>query len=152
MATLNKCMFIGNVGKIETRYLPNGDAVTNLSLAVNENYKNKDGQKVERTEWVNVTIYRKLAEIAAEYVKVGMPLYIEGKMQTRKWQDEEGRDRYTTEIIADQMQMLGGKPEQQERSDVPAERSQPKQNAGAFDNFDDDIPFDQPYRPTWRAV
>lgn len=162
MASLNNCMFIGNVGKIETRYMTNGDAVTNISLAVNENYKNKDGEKVEKTEWVQCVIYRRLAEVAAEYVKVGAPLYLAGKLQTRKWEDKEGQTRYTTEIVVNEMRMLGGKREgagdpaehhsgarqvQHPSADKPAKPAAPAGNG----SFDDDIPFADPYKFTWRV-
>src|SRR6476620_10638573 len=110
MASVNKVILIGNLGKDpETRYMPNGDAVTNITLATTENWKDKNGEKQEKTEWHRVTFYRKLAEIAGEYLKKGRPVYVEGRLQTRKWQTKEGQDRYTTEIIADQMQMLGGR-------------------------------------------
>lgn len=110
MASVNKCIFIGNVTKDpEIRYAPSGDGIANFSIAVNESWKDKNGQKQERVEFVNVVAYRKLAEIIGEYLRKGASVYIEGKMQTRKWQTKDGQDRYTTEIIADQMQMLGGK-------------------------------------------
>lgn len=139
MASLNKCSFIGNVGKIETKFMTNGEAVTNLSIAVNETWKDKQGEKQERTEWVNCTVYRKLAEVMQQYVKVGQSLYVEGKMATRKWQDKEGKDRYTTEIIVHDMQMLGGKTEQQDKPGQQAKHPSPAPNS---DNFDDEnIPF-----------
>ena len=134
MASLNKCMFIGNVTKdIELRYLPNQDAVVNFSIGCNENWKDKDGNKHEKSEFVNVVMFRKLAEIAAEYLKKGRPVYIEGRLQTRKWQDKEGKDRYTTEIVADQMQMLGSRDEAKEVSKTPAPAN--------FDDMESDIPF-----------
>lgn len=147
MASLNQCNFIGNVGKIETRYMPNGEAVTNMSIACNETWKNKDGTKQEKCEWVNATVYRKLAEIAAEYVKVGQQVFISGKLATRKWQDKEGKDRYTTDIIVGEMQMLSSKPEGG-TTDRPAPANTPKpagttskQSSGnAFDDFEE-IPF-----------
>lgn len=106
---LNKVQLIGNLGNdIELRYMPNGTAVANLSLATSESWKDQQGQQQERTEWHRVTMYRRLAEIAGEYLKKGSLIYVEGKLQTRKWQDQQGQDRYTTEIIADEMQMLGG--------------------------------------------
>jgi single-strand DNA-binding protein len=145
MSSLNQCNFIGNVGKIETRYMPNGEAVTNLSIACNETWKDKSGVKQEKCEWVNATIYRKLAEIAGEYVKVGQQIYISGKMQTRKWQDKEGNDRYSTEILVNEMTMLGGKSDDSGES-KPAQQkarqtAQAKPSAKNFDNFDDDIGF-----------
>jgi single-strand DNA-binding protein len=140
MASLNQCNFIGNVGKIETRYMPNGEAVTNLSLACNETWKSKDGSKQEKCEWINAVIYRKLAEVAQEYVKVGSPLFITGKMSTRKWQTKEGQDRYTTEIIVNEMTMLGGKQEKQaeEQKEDRPQKIDPKK---PFDDFEDSIPF-----------
>lgn len=108
MSSLNKVMLIGNAGKDpEVRYMPNGNAVANLSLATSETWKDQQGQKQERTEWHKLVFYRKLAEIVGEYVKQGTPLYVEGKLQTRKWQDQNGNDKYTTEIVVDEMKMLG---------------------------------------------
>lgn len=133
MASLNTCSFIGNVGKIETKFMQNGDGVTNISLAVNETWKNKDGEKQERCEWVNCTLYRKLSDIASKYVKVGSMIYVEGKLSTRKWQDKDGKDRYTTEIIVSDMQMLSGK------SEVAPAQSKPAQPA-SFDDSEQ-IPF-----------
>ena len=118
MAALNRCQFIGNIGKIETRYMASGEAVVNFSLAVNESYKNKEGDKVEKVEWVNAVAYKKLAEIMSEYVKVGSSVYIEGRLQTRKWVDKENQERYTTEIIADRMQMLGGRKDAEDSKPV----------------------------------
>lgn len=110
MASINKVILIGTLGRDpEVRYMPNGDAVANFSIATSESWKDKSGAKQERTEWHNIVIYRKLAEIAGEYLKKGRPVYIEGRLQTRKWQTKDGQDRYTTEIIADQMQMLGAR-------------------------------------------
>jgi len=135
MASVNKVIVLGNLGKDpELRHLPNGDAVCNFSLATTESWKDKDGNKQDKTEWHNVVIFRKLAEIAGEYLKKGRPVYIEGRLQTRKWQDKEGKDRYTTEIVADQMQMLGGRDEAKE----VAKTSAPKTN---FDDMESDIPF-----------
>ncbi|MFW8591820.1 single-stranded DNA-binding protein [Glaciecola sp. 2405UD65-10] len=106
---INKVIVVGNLGNDpEVRYLPNGNAVANLSIATSESWKDQQGQQQERTEWHRVTMYRRLAEIAGEYLKKGSQVFIEGKLQTRKWQDQQGNDRYTTEIIADNMQMLGG--------------------------------------------
>lgn len=139
MASLNLCQFIGNVGKIETRFMPNGDAVTNLSLACNETWKDRNtGEKQERCEWVNVTIYRKLAEIAEKYVSKGDPLYISGKMQTRKYTDKSGADRYTTEIIANDMKMLGNRKETEPNQG--SKQSAPAKSGGGFDE-ELDIPF-----------
>ena len=139
MASLNSCSFIGNLTRDpEVKYLPNGDSVANCSIAVNESWKNKAGEKQERAEFINLTFYRKLAEIAGQYLKKGALTYVEGKMQTRKWQDKEGVDRYTTEIIVNQMQMLGGKSDQPEQR---VEQKPTQTTKGAFDDFESDIPF-----------
>lgn len=112
MSTLNKVMLIGNLGKDpEMRYLPNGDAVTNITMATTETWKDKNGAKQEKTDWHRVTFYRKLAEIAGEYLTKGRSVYVEGRMETRKWTDKEGVERYTTEVIASDMRMMGSKPE-----------------------------------------
>lgn len=139
---LNLCQFIGRAGKNpEVRYLPNGDAVCNFSIAVGSSWKDKSGERKESTEWVNVSAFGKLAEIVGEYVKKGKQVYIAGRMSTRKWQDKEGVDRYTTEIRADTMQLLGGRDEQQkpEAPKSKAERAKAYQ-AGGYD-MADDIPF-----------
>src|SRR5215212_10840674 len=110
MASVNKVILIGNLGADpETRYLPSGDAVTNIRIATSENWKDKSGEKQEHTEWHRVAFFGKTAEIAGEYLKKGSPVYIEGRIRTRKWQDKEGQDRYSTEIVADRMQLLGGR-------------------------------------------
>ena len=148
MASLNQCNFIGNVGSIETKYLPSGEGVTNISLAVNDKYKNKNGEMVDSTEWVKVSFFGKLSEIAEKYVKKGDPLYVSGQMKTRKWQDKDGQDRYTTEIRGDRLQMLGSRG-QGEQSDAPQQRqpagnAQPSPRGGGasgFDDMEDDIPF-----------
>lgn len=164
MASLNQCSFIGNIGKIETRYLPNGDAVTNFSLAVNETWKSKDGEKQEKTEWISCVAFRKLAEIMAEYVKVGASIYASGKIQTRSWEDKEGVKKYTTEIIVDQMQMLGGKREGGDSSEHhsgarqvehPGSESKPAPaTGGGFSDFDDDIHFRESclHYNLWRVM
>ena len=135
---LNLCQFIGRVGKdIEMRQTNNGAACANLSIAVNDSYKDKKtGDKVETTEWVRVSAFGKLAEIMAQYLAKGSQVYISGKLQTRKWQDQSGADRYTTEIVANEMQMLGGKASAQAAKPV----TQPEAANGAND-FDDDLPF-----------
>ncbi|PPC95203.1 MAG: single-stranded DNA-binding protein [Methylotenera sp.] len=150
MASVNKVILVGNLGRDpEVRYMPNGEAVCNFSIATTDSWKDKAGAKQERTEWHSIVMYRKLAEIAGEYLKKGAPVYVEGRLQTRKWQTKEGADRYTTEIIADSMQMLGGKPNasQQEQgndydqtppADAPAK---PASGGNNFDDFEDDIPF-----------
>ena len=141
---VNKVILVGNVGgDPETRYLPNGNAVTNITLATSETWKDKQtGQPQEKTEWHRVVLFGKVAEIAGQYVRKGSQIYIEGKLQTRKWQDQSGQDRYTTEIVVDMggsMQLLGG------RGEAPAApRTQPAPRAAQapnYDNFDDDIPF-----------
>lgn len=151
--SVNKVILVGRLGKDpETRYMTNGEAVTNATLATSENWKDKSGEKQEKTEWHNLVFYRRLAEVAGEYLKKGSQVYIEGKIQTRKWQDKNsGQDRYTTEIIVNEMQMLGGKSsgagsfEVVENQSAPARSAAPAKSAPAaknsFDNFDDDIPF-----------
>ena len=108
---INKVIIVGNVGQDpETRYMPSGSAVTNFTVATNESWKDKQtGEQKDRTEWHRVAMFNRLAEIAAEYLRKGSQVYIEGKLRTRKWQGQDGQDRYTTEIIADEMQMLGGR-------------------------------------------
>ncbi len=108
---INKVILVGNLGNDpETRYMPSGDAVTNISVATSESWKDKQtGEQKEKTEWHKVVMFRRLAEVAAEYLRKGSQVYIEGKLRTNKWQDRDGNDRYTTEIIADEMQMLGGR-------------------------------------------
>lgn len=137
MASVNKVILVGNLGKDpETKYLPSGDAVTNFSIATTESWKDKSsGEKKESTEWHRISTFGKLAEICGEYLKKGSAVYIEGSIKTRKWQDKEGIDRYSTEIKADRMQMLGGK-----QDDQP--KPQPnKGGKGGFDDMDDDVPL-----------
>ena len=167
---VNKVIIVGNCGQDpETRFMPSGGAVTNLSIATSESWKDKNtGDQQERTEWHRVTFYNRLAEIAGEYVKKGSKLYVEGSLRTRKWQAQDGQDRYTTEIIASEMQMLdtrvGGQGGGQGGYDAPQQQgggyqnSAPQQNSSApqqgqqqsapqqqapqgMDSFDDDIPF-----------
>lgn len=141
MASVNKALIIGNLGKDpETRYMPNGDAVTNITVATTETWKDKNGEKQEKTEWHRVTFYRKLAEIASQYLKKGSSVYVEGRIETKKWTDKSGVERYSTDIIASDMKMLGGKPsgEQQEKKFEGGAASAPK---GDFSDMDDDIPF-----------
>ena len=157
--SVNKVILIGRLGKDpETRYMTSGEAVTNATLATSENWKDKSGEKQEKTEWHNLVFYRRLAEIAGEYLKKGSQIYVEGKLQTRKWQTKEGQDRYTTEIVVNEMTMLGGKSTGgsfevvENKSAAPASGgAAPAKAASAastgsaqgrsFDNFDDDIPF-----------
>lgn len=165
MASVNKVILVGNLGRDpEVRYMPNGEAVANFSIATTENWKDKSGVKQEKTEWHNIVMYRRLAEIAGEYLKKGRPVYIEGRLQTRKW-EKDGVTRYTTEIIGDQMQMLGSKDGgggasydggldqgggQDDYNQAPSRPSQapasqaaasPASGGSNFDNFEDDIPF-----------
>lgn len=144
MASLNKVQLIGNLGADpETRYMTNGDAVANVRLATTESWKDKSsGERREVTEWHRVVFYRKLAEIVGQYLKKGSSVYIEGRIRTRKWQDKEGQERYTTEIEATEMQMLGGKNngEASPQGNAPARNTEGKQKP-SFDDMDDDIPF-----------
>ena len=111
MAGVNKVILVGNLGKDpEVKYLDSGVVVANFSLATTENYKNKEGERVSQTEWHNIVLWRGLAEVAEKYLKKGSSVYIEGKIKTRKWEDKEGINRYNTEILADNMTMLGGRP------------------------------------------
>ena len=157
MASVNKVILVGNLGRDpETRYTTNGDAVTNIRVATTDTWKDKNGEKQEKTEWHTVVFFGRQAEIAGEYLKKGRQVYIEGRLQTRKWQDKEGQDRYTTEIVADRMQMLGSR----EGGGAPSAPSDPGERepvaAGAsgggrkgsaapakknVDDLDDDIPF-----------
>ena len=162
MASLNKVQIIGNLGRDpEVRYTPNGNAVCNVSVATTRQWKNKDsGERQEETEWHRVVFYDRLAEIAGEYLKKGRSVYVEGRLKTRKWQDKEGKDQYTTEVIATEMQMLGSREGMgggEERGggddsgDRPQQRSAPAARPAAskpaakpatgFDAMDDDIPF-----------
>lgn len=163
---INKVIIVGNLGNDpETRYMPSGGAVTNISIATSETWKDKQtGQPQERTEWHRVVFFNRLAEIAGEYLKKGSKVYVEGSLRTRKWQDQSGQDKYTTEIVAKEMQMLdsrggsqggqqGGGYQDQGYSQAPAQQPRraparqaapqqaPQAPAGGFDDFDDDIPF-----------
>ncbi len=158
MASVNKVILVGNLGRDpETRYTTGGDAVTNVSIATTDTWKDKAGEKQEKTEWHRVAFFGKLAEIAGEYLKKGRQVYVEGRLQTRKWQDKDGQDKYSTEIVADRMQMLGSRagsggrhrvaerrsgepPPERERSSGggSAKPSPAKKNV---DDLDDDIPF-----------
>lgn len=117
MASLNLCQFIGNVGNKDSRFMTNGDQVVNLSIACNESYKDKSGESVEKTEWVKVVFYKNLASIVDKYVEKGKQIYISGRLQTRKWTDKQGAEHYTTEIIANEMKMLGGKANASKQTD-----------------------------------
>jgi len=169
MASVNKVILIGNLGRDpEVRHMPSGSAVCNLAIATSRGSKNKEsGERTEETEWHRVALFDRLAEIAGEYLKKGRPVYIEGRLKTRKWTDKDGKDQYTTEIIAEQMQMLGSRdgggddagqgggysrsdagegdaparrPAPQRPASAPAARPAPKSATG-FDDMDDDIPF-----------
>jgi single-strand DNA-binding protein len=146
---VNKVIIIGNLGKDpEVRYMPSGGAVTNVTIATSESWKDKQsGEQQERTEWHNVVFFNRLAEIAGEYLKKGSKVYVEGSLRTRKWQDKEGKDRYTTEIVAAEMQMLdskgsgsGGSPQAREGSSGSWQKESAPATETAGD-FDDDIPF-----------
>ncbi len=163
MASVNKVILVGNLGKDpEVRYMPSGDAITNITMATTDSWKDKNGEKQEKTEWHRVAFFGKLAEIAGEYLKKGSQVYVEGRLQTRKWQDKEGQDRYTTEIVADRMQMLGsrsggGNYEVQDKappgegresgsgngqtSSSQGSSKPPVKKGGDFADFEDDIPF-----------
>ena len=143
---VNKVILVGNCGKDpETRYMPSGSAVTNVSIATSEQWTDKQsGQKQERTEWHNVVFFNRLAEIAGEYLRKGSQIYVEGSLRTRKWQDKSGQDRYTTEIVASEMQMLGSRGGGGDYSPAPQQSSSQSaspQAAAVDDSFDDDIPF-----------
>lgn len=167
MASVNKVILVGNLGADpETRYMPNGDAVTNVRLATTDSWKDKaSGEKKEITEWHRVVFYRRLAEIAGEYLRKGSSVYVEGRIRTRKWQDKDGQDRYTTEIEATEMQMLGqrgggdgggqqyggessAQPSRQQQRSAPtrgapaSKPAPPPSGGGGFADMDDDIPFD----------
>ena len=172
MASVNKVILVGNLGRDpEVRYLPSGDAVANITIATSSKYKGKDGNMVEETEWHRVTFFGKLAEIAGQYLKKGRPVYIEGRIKTRKYTDKDGIEKYATDIVANEMQMLGGRegmgepshdeghagggssyaarpapparPQAPAPSQAPAQRQAPAQSRppSGFDDMDDDIPF-----------
>lgn len=141
---VNKVIIVGNLGQEpEIKHMNNGDAVCNVSVATSESWKDKQGQVQEKTEWHRIVMFRKLAEIAGQYLQKGSQAYFEGKLQTRKWQDKNGNDRYTTEIIANEMRMLSGKGENQNQQ-LPQQnnhnQSQPAQPMQQ-PNFDSDVPF-----------
>jgi len=137
---LNRCEFIGRLGgDVDTRYMTNGKAVSSFSIAVGSQWKNKDGEKQESTEWVNCTAFDKLGEICGEYLKKGSQVYVSGRMKTEKY-EKDGQTRYSTKIVIENMQMLGGKSEQsgsQPKESAPAKQ----QSKGEFDDFDSNIPF-----------
>ena len=158
MASINKVILIGDLGRDpEVRYTPNGAAVANVSVATTRSWKDKNnGDKVEETEWHRIVFYDKLAEVVGKYLKKGKPVYVEGRLKTRKWQDKDGRDNFTTEIVAESMQLLGGhdadqhdqnngsahqggQRQQRQQPTQQANRQAPKSNTG-FDDMDDDLP------------
>lgn len=162
MASVNKVILIGNLGRDpEVRYAPSGSAICNVTIATSRQWKSKDsGERQEETEWHRVVFYDRLAEIAGEYLKKGRPVYVEGRLKTRKWTDKDGVEKYTTEIVAEQMQLLGGREEaggsrhhdeggegreeRAPRSAPPARAPAPKpapKSATGFDDMDDDVPF-----------
>lgn len=155
MASVNKVILVGNLGRDpEVRYTPDNSAITNISIATTDTWKDKtSGEKQERTEWHRVAFFGKLAEIAGEYLKKGSQVYVEGRLQTRKWQDKDGQDRYTTEIVADRMQMLGSRSgmgggdfsEGGDERPARAASGNKAQSGGKapskFDDLEDDIPF-----------
>jgi len=169
MASVNKVILVGNLGRDpEMRYLPSGDPVANITIATSSKYKSKTGEMVEETEWHRVTFFGKLAEIVGQYLKKGRPVYVEGRIKTRKYTDKDGVEKYATDIIANEMQLLGGREgmgepshddegsggggyarqaPQQQRSAPPAAAAAPRQApaqarpASGFDDMDDDIPF-----------
>jgi len=156
MASVNKVILVGNLGADpDMRYMPNGDAVATLRLATTDQWKDKaTGERKEATEWHRVVLWRRLGEVAGQYLKKGAQIYIEGSLKTRKWQDKDGQDRYTTEIVGDTMKMLGGRPAGSEGASAPAPAARPPQapaqaagaqggigGGGGFNDFEDDIPF-----------
>lgn len=144
---INKAIIVGNLAADpEVKYMPSGGAVTNVSIATNDSYKNKEtGERVDTVEYHRAVFFNRLAEIAGEYLKKGSQCYVEGKLKTRKWQDQNGNDRYSTEIVANDLQMLGGRTDGGQGGNAPANNGQnnspaPNPSSG-YDDFDDDIPF-----------
>jgi single-strand DNA-binding protein len=164
MASVNKVILVGNLGRDpEVRYLPSGDAVANITIATSSKYKSKTGEMVEETEWHRVSFFGKLAEIAGQYLKKGRSVYVEGRIKTRKYTDKDGVEKYATDIVANEMQMLGSRegmgepyaggdedgstpaprraPAAAPRAAAPAPRQAPAKSSTGFDDMDDDIPF-----------
>jgi single-strand DNA-binding protein len=162
MASVNKVFILGNLGQDpEVRYAPSGTAVCSISVATTRSWKNRDsGERQEETEWHRIVFYDRMAEIAGEYLKKGKPVHVEGRLKTRKWQDKDGNDKYTTEIIAESMQLIGGRDDdgggqrqqsrqqqgnsqrgQQQRQQAPQQQRQQQRTGNGFDDMDDDIPF-----------
>ena len=140
---INKVIIVGNLGADpDSRAMPSGNAVTNISVATSESWNDRDtGEKQEKTEWHRVVFFNRLAEIAAQYLKKGSQVYVEGKLQTRKWEDKEGNERWTTEVVANQMQMLGDRMSNDMSSDNASSSQSSSDNDFSTDEFDDDIPF-----------
>lgn len=140
--SVNKCLFIGNLtADPEIRTMPNGEQVANFTVALNEKYKAKDGNIVENVEYVRIVLYRRLAEIAGQYLHKGSQVYIEGRLKTRKWQDSNGQDRYTTEIQGDNLQMLGGRQDEPKQAKASKAKPEPLSAMAEQDDFSDGIPF-----------
>lgn len=140
--SVNKCLFIGNLtADPEIRTMPNGEQVANFTIALNERYKAKDGSIVENVEYVRIVLYRRLAEIAGQYLHKGSQVYIEGRLKTRKWQDNNGQDRYTTEIQGDNLQMLGGRQDEPKQAKASKAKPEPLSAMAEQDDFSDGIPF-----------
>ena len=146
MASVNKVIIVGNLGADpESRFAPSGDAICNIRVATSEAWKDRQtGERKEATEWHRINFYGKLAEIAGQYLRKGSQVYIEGSLRTRKWTDKDGQEKYSTEIRADEMKMLGGKPEGQQQAapqrQAPQQQAKPA-DSGGFGDFDDEIPF-----------
>ena len=143
MRGINKVIIVGNLGADpDSRAMPSGNAVTNISVATSESWNDREtGEKQEKTEWHRVVFFNRLAEIAAQYLKKGSQVYVEGKLQTRKWEDKEGNERWTTEVVANQMQMLGDRMSNDMSNDNASSSQSSSDNDFSTDEFDDDIPF-----------
>ncbi len=146
MASVNKVILVGNLGRDpEVRRMPSGDAMVNLSIATTDTWKDKGGDRQEKTEWHRIVMFGRVAEVAGEYLKKGSQAYFEGRLQTRKWTDKEGQDKYTTEVVADRMQMLGSRSGpgggNSGDSQAPGKASGPGEFSGGLDDLEDDIPF-----------
>ena len=148
MAGVNKVILLGHLGRDpEMRYIPDGTAVANMTIATSESYKDRDGNRQERTEWHRIALYARTAEVAGEFLRKGSQVFIEGRLRTRKWTDKDGQDRYTTEIIGDRMQLLGGRHSEADdggQQDMPGTSHQGSVGGGAsapMDDLDDEIPF-----------
>ena len=152
---INKVILIGNLGQDpEFRSTGSGQPIASFSLATSESWKDKtSGERIERTEWHRIAVWGRLAEVCRDYLHKGSKVYVEGRLQTRKWQDKDGNDQYTTEIRADEMKMLGGKPEGQQQAAAPRQQAPQRQHAAPAGEFDDDIPFMRhAHGASWRAI